>query len=295
MRLRQLRHFLVVAEEKSISRAASRLCIKPSPLSHSIKKLEEQLGMPLFHRNGALRLTRAGESFALEVGRMLHAFEDAKTQAQAIAKGYGDVLHIGLADGLAHPVLIELLRLCRELTPDINIDIMEANTPHLIQELLSNNLDALFTLHPDTPAGCLRRLAWRDRPCVLLPSRHPLVGHCRVNPESLLSYPLILHHPAWCPGPYTLLSRWLDGLSGRHQIAGYAATLESLCSMVSAGYGIGFALQTRAGQFQVKDLILRPLNTHSGHVPVWLLRRDNPEPAVLKRFIHLVRKARTSF
>ena len=138
MRLRQLRHFLVFAEEKSISRAASRLCIKPSPLSHSIKKLEEQLGMPLFHRNGALRLTRAGESFALEVGRMLHAFEDAKTQAQAIAKGYGDVLRIGLADGLAHPVLIELLRLCREQTPDINIDIMEANTPHLIQELLNN-------------------------------------------------------------------------------------------------------------------------------------------------------------
>ncbi|WP_333011910.1 LysR family transcriptional regulator [Kluyvera sichuanensis] len=97
-----------------MSRAAVRLCIDPLQLSHSIKKIEERLGMTLFHRNGALRLTRSGESFALEVGKMLHAFEKAKTQALIIANGYGYTARDSSINGISkfntqHVVTVRIL------------------------------------------------------------------------------------------------------------------------------------------------------------------------------------------
>ncbi|MGP1664895.1 MAG: LysR family transcriptional regulator, partial [Rhodanobacter sp.] len=72
MRLRHLYYFLVVAEEKSFTRAAARVHIEPSPLSRAIQTLENQLGVKLLHRTkGRIHLTWPGEVFLDEARRML--------------------------------------------------------------------------------------------------------------------------------------------------------------------------------------------------------------------------------
>src|SRR3954467_5872315 len=62
MELRHLRYFDAVAETLNFTRAAERLHVTQSTLSHQIKQLEEELGTPLFDRSGKhVRMTEAGE------------------------------------------------------------------------------------------------------------------------------------------------------------------------------------------------------------------------------------------
>lgn len=83
MELRHLRCFLAVAHELHFARAALRLHMDPSPLSRTIKELEQQLGAPLFVRTTRrTRLTVAGTAFLEQVPHVFAALE----QAQACAR-----------------------------------------------------------------------------------------------------------------------------------------------------------------------------------------------------------------
>ncbi|HHG1493210.1 LysR family transcriptional regulator, partial [Klebsiella pneumoniae] len=70
--LRQLKYFVVVAEEEHVGRAAERLHISQSPLSRQIAQLEERLGLMLFERNQQrIRLTADGQTFLAETRSLL--------------------------------------------------------------------------------------------------------------------------------------------------------------------------------------------------------------------------------
>ncbi|HFD3746014.1 TPA: LysR family transcriptional regulator, partial [Pseudomonas aeruginosa] len=78
MEIRHLRCFLAVAEELHFARAAERLHIEQSPLSRTIKELEESLGEQLFIRTSrSTRLTRAGKLFLEHVPRIFTALQQA--------------------------------------------------------------------------------------------------------------------------------------------------------------------------------------------------------------------------
>ncbi len=63
MSLLQLESFVAVAEEENLSRAARRLCVSQPPLTRRIHSLEDELGVPLFHRTArGMRLMPAGQS-----------------------------------------------------------------------------------------------------------------------------------------------------------------------------------------------------------------------------------------
>ena len=88
MEIRHLRCFLAVAEELHFSRAAEKLRIDQSPLSRTIKELEEDLGVPLFAHTRNTRLTRAGKLFLEHVPRVFAALEQARASVEAAAAGY---------------------------------------------------------------------------------------------------------------------------------------------------------------------------------------------------------------
>ena len=79
MELRHLRCFLIVAEELHFARAAERLHIDQSPLSRTIKELEEELGVRLFIRTTRnTQLTRAGRQLLEHVPRIFTALDQAR-------------------------------------------------------------------------------------------------------------------------------------------------------------------------------------------------------------------------
>lgn len=89
MELRHLRCFLAVAEELHFARAAARLHIEQSPLSRTIKELEEDLGARLFDRNTrSTRLTRAGLALLEHVPRVFAAVTQARDSVRAASSGF---------------------------------------------------------------------------------------------------------------------------------------------------------------------------------------------------------------
>src|ERR1700724_1086894 len=97
MELRHLRYFLAVAEERHITRAATRLGMQQPPLSVQIRILEKELGTKLFNRlPRGVELTPAGEGFMEEARAVLSGVERAVVRARAASMGQRGRISIGL-------------------------------------------------------------------------------------------------------------------------------------------------------------------------------------------------------
>ena len=122
MEFRHLRCFMAVAEELHFARAADRLHIDQSPLSRTIKELEEELGAALFTRTTrSTRLTRAGQRFMDSVPRIFAALEQACDSVRSATNGFHGQLRIALSDGITPSRLPTLLARCREEDPEVEI------------------------------------------------------------------------------------------------------------------------------------------------------------------------------
>ena len=122
MELHQIRYFKTIAEEGSFSRAAAKLFLSQPALSKSMAKLEEELGTPLFERNGSrIALTTAGKTFLNYSGNILN---DVESSINAVKESVGlKTGHVSIA-----------------ITSEIFIK-------HLIYKFLNDNPDASLTCH----------------------------------------------------------------------------------------------------------------------------------------------------
>lgn len=181
MELRHLRCFLAVAEELHFARAAERLHIEQSPLSRTIKELEEDLGEQLFIRTSrSTRLTRAGRLFLEHVPRIFTALQQARDSVQAAANGFHGQLRIALSDGITPSRLPALLAMCRQEEPEVDIRLFEVPLSQQIKGLHDDLYDVGFAQSDEVGEGIAAQAVWRDPLMVAVPARHPLLRHKRI-------------------------------------------------------------------------------------------------------------------
>ena len=137
MSLRALRHFVVVAEELHMHRAAERLHIAQPALSQQIKQLEQRLGVVLFSRaNRRLTLTAAGEAFWQKTRLALEMVDQAALDAQRTARGEQGRLHLGYVSSAMYDS--KLPGLLRELRADFAKAMAAAQALQAITGTLSD-------------------------------------------------------------------------------------------------------------------------------------------------------------
>ncbi|MDR0439993.1 MAG: LysR family transcriptional regulator [Candidatus Accumulibacter sp.] len=289
MRLRNLRYFLAVAEEKSFTRAASRVHIDPSPLSRAVRAIEADMQVPLIHhRQGCLQLTRAGEAFREDARRILAFVESVRARVRAVDRGR-EQLHIGLADHLAQPPLIRLLARCREEEPLTEIKIHEMTVDEMAQALAHGWIDAGFTVHPE-PGEALRKFAvWQDRFAVTLPRNHPLLSLESIPRREIVRWPILLFHAESCPGGYDFVHQWLFKLPSSPKIAEGALSYEAMLMLAAAGYGIGVGLESQIALYKHPEVIVRPV-ADAPMTATFLVTPNRPPSATLNHFVRRVQK-----
>ena len=289
MELRHLRCFIAVAEELHFARAAERLHIDQSPLSRTIKELEEELGARLFVRTTrSTQLTRAGRLLLEHVPRIFTALEQARDSVRSASNGYHGQLRIALSDGITPSRLPALLAQCREEDPEVEVRLFEVPLAPQIKGLHDDLYDAGFSMADDVGDGIVATSAWEDELMVAVPARHPVLSFRQVPLEEVLHYPLVLGDPAICEGHARQVERILRRHEQEPLIVQHVSTFDLMMTLVSAGLALGLAGAAHISSSRELGVVARPLAGKPPMLTTYLLRRDAETPEMLTRFIERV-------
>lgn len=240
MDISQLKCFVVAADELHFGRAAQSLGMLPASLGRQIRLLEERLEVKLFLRTTrSVTMTEAG-SAVLEDVRALVAQADAlEERIREIRKTEVPVLRVGAIDSAAAGLMPQLLQFLRDEHPDIEVQLFEQKTIHLLPKLLSGSLDIAFCRPPDTRDPRINfRTLFFESAVVALPDDHPLADRVEIAVADLADAPLIVPDRRSRPHSHDLtIKLFLDaGLSAR--IAQVAEEKHTIVNLVATGTGL---------------------------------------------------------
>ena len=192
--LRQLRHFVCVAEHQNISSAARELFLSQPALSTSIVQLEEGLGLQLLIRHHArgVSLTPAGSTFVAQARSLIAHAEEVTNMGRALGESAQGILETGCFWTLSPFFLPGLLVLNRKRHPELEIKVSEGPLNELQRLLHNGNIESalLYDIDLDRNLACLPLT--QVKPHVLLPASHPLANRADLSLKALQDEPFIL-------------------------------------------------------------------------------------------------------
>lgn len=197
MEIRQLRHFVALAETLNFRRASERLHISQPPLTASIKKLEAEIGTALFERSThKVTLTSAGLAALESAQRAIQHAENVRRAALAGAGGEVGEVDLGFVGSAAYQVVPQLLAAFRERFPAVTLQLHESSASQLIEKVRQGTLDAaLVRSLPQSRfgPGLKSILLEADHLMLALPQGHPIAGRDSLRLDDLRGEPFIAY------------------------------------------------------------------------------------------------------
>ena len=194
MDLFQIETFLTVAREGSFSRAAKKLYRTQPAVSQTIRKLEQELGEPLFDRSSREGiLTDAGRVLEEYAGKLLNLRTDAFTALQELKQLHRGHLVVA-ANEFTCLYLLPVLDQFRHLYPLVRVTVQRALASRIPNDLLNHTTElGVITFPPADPA--LRSVVvYRDELAFLVPPRHPLASARQVHLAQLGGECFVAHN-----------------------------------------------------------------------------------------------------
>lgn len=193
MNIRQLEHFLALAESGSFSRAAERLFLTQSALSRSIQSLEAEIDGALIDRIGKRNeLTPLGRHVLERARRIVLETSELRRGAELMRQASAGVMRVGLGSGPGAILMTPLMCHMASVYPDVRVRVVRGPTELQLVQLRARQLDALVVdlrvLAPDPdlqiePVAEMRG-GWMAR------AGHPLAGQRSVTLSDLRRFPL---------------------------------------------------------------------------------------------------------
>lgn len=190
-------HLAIIQEidrQGSLTAAASALFTTQSALSHAVKKMEEQLGIAIWLREGRnLRLTQAGEYLLAVANRMLPQMTHVEERLKQFAEGERGTLRIGME---CHPCYQWLLKVVDPYLrgwPDVDVDVKQRFQFGGIGALFGYEVDVLVTPDPLYKPGLRFEPVFDYEQVLVVPKTHALAKAKFVKPEQLRDEILITY------------------------------------------------------------------------------------------------------
>jgi DNA-binding transcriptional LysR family regulator len=269
MDLRQVRHFVTLADAHSFTLAAAELRMSQPALSQSIARLERELGCRLVERNKqnpgvGLTLTRAGESLYADGQSLLAAARRTEERVRRAGRSATRTsVAIGFASSTPRALVAAALAIPDSL-PEIDVVPVQLDwgREHLAVE--SGLVDLAYLQHPvgmTFPGHEVRGIV-RVARGALFAAAHPLAAGASVTLAQLAAEPIL--DPGFDPGPAGMRDFWL-GLPRPTSaplgpvVAPPAHTVEEMNNFVAAGRGMAITSRVVAEQNARSDVVFREI------------------------------------
>lgn len=233
-------HLSIVAEverQGSLTAAAERLCLTQSALSHSMRKLEEQLGTAIWLREGrGLRLTQAGRYLLATAQRILPQLALTEERLAQYARGERGSLRIGMECHPCYQWLLKIVSPYLTAWPDVDVDVRQKFQFGGIAALRNHEIDLLVTPDPVQHDGLVFEPVFDYEQVLLVAATHRLVGREYLNPRDLATETLITY-----PVPKDRLDVYTQFLLPAGQAPREHKTIETtdiMVQMVESGRGV---------------------------------------------------------
>jgi DNA-binding transcriptional LysR family regulator len=258
MELLQLHYFLLLAKVQHVTRTAELLHISQPALSATIKKLEAELGAPLFVRKGRnIALSPYGEVFQRHAEEAFLSLENGK---QAIANLQKDD-HSTLSVGLLSPYIWNDLFHCfHHLHPEIQLNRSSIETDRFEEAILSGEIDfylgGLNRIQQLDTSQLQYAELYQDRMVLLVHEKHPLAGRQTVDLRECAGEPFIHLNPE------ANLQQFIDQLFWQ---AGFSPKVVMTCDytlrdhIVAEGHGVSITTQLGAQKSEVSGVVAIPI------------------------------------
>ncbi len=246
MDVRQLRHFVAVAQTLHFGRAAERLNMTQPPLSQSIMALEREVGAPLFLRTKrSVRLSPLGEQWLTQVQEALAAVDELPATARRLRDGQTGRLSLSFVSTADYSVLPSLVRRYAQAYPEVEIQLVEATSDVQLPALVSGERHAGIVIPPADqalpPALAYRRLL-REPLVAAVPGawidEGRIASEAEISNAEVLASPLILFPKQVAPAFHDLVTGYYAALGGTVRIVQEAIQMQTIISLVSGGLGI---------------------------------------------------------
>lgn len=183
-----------VNELGSLTAAAEQLHLTQSAVSHSIKKLEQQLAVQLWIRDGRkVRLTPEGEALLTLADRILPQFEQVEKNIRLISQGERGTLRIGMECHPCYQWLMQVVPGFLKDNPGVDIDVIQKFQFGGMAALFNYEIDLLVTPDPMMHKGADFVPVFDYEQVLVVGKGHPLAGKSFAEPQDLVSETLITY------------------------------------------------------------------------------------------------------
>ncbi|MES2475736.1 MAG: LysR family transcriptional regulator [Verrucomicrobiota bacterium] len=244
MELRQLRHFIAVGEDGSITAAARKLRLTQPALSRQIKALEEELDTELLTRGAhSIQLTPAGELLLSEARKLVKASDAMVARVKAIAAG--EPLRVGYAPSLAGEFLSVAISRFTQFHPRARVSLFDWSSAEMRDGLANGRLDLIVAAPCQGMLEPIRWIPLRDyRWQVVMPENHPLAVHERIPAKLLDGLKLLLYDREHYPDYWDKVTGFFRSHGMQAKIAGEFDGVSSLTAALEGGLGIALLAES---------------------------------------------------
>ncbi len=269
IKLAQVRQFVTLADEGSFHRAAGVLNMAQPPLSVGIRKLEEELGAPLFVRGPrGVKLTSAGELALVSARQTLLHVEEMRNAVRSALIGERGRLRVGFVASATLELLPRLLIAYRARYPQIELKLDESRTADLLEDVEQGRIDLAIVRTPVMQqAGVMIEQLQSDTLCLAVPKGSKWSGRKHVDLGELRDEPFVVFSRERVPNMHAITMLMCQSEGFVPKVAEEAGQLQTILCLVESGIGVALVpgvAARQAGSFELLGIGMDPGDTAIG-------------------------------
>lgn len=258
MELRQLKYFLAVTRERSISKAAEALYTTQPNLSRQMQNLEKEIGQQLFIRGTKkITLTETGQLLRKRAEEIIELYNQTEAELdKPFSEVKGDV-YIGGGESYAMGLIAQAIRLVQSDYPNVKFHLFSGDSATISERLDKGLINFGIFIEPfDLSRYDHLRLPLYDTWGVLMRKDSPLAAKERITPEDLWDKPLIRSRQSVGKNK---ISEWFIKTSDELNIVATGNLLYNMSLLVEQGVGYAVSLDKIINTSGNSNLCFRPL------------------------------------